>query len=108
MKTEKTKSRASDSAGAFAPGTQATDFRLPTTPDQFVSLSDFHGAPIVLVFYPAEWSPVGNDQVVLYDELLPEFCDDQASFLGMSVDGVWCHLAFARDWKLRFHRAGRL
>lgn len=86
----------------LAPGTQAPDFRLPTTPDQFVSLTDFRGSPVILAFYPADWSPVCGDQMALYNELLPEFRRYRAVLLGVSVDGVWCHLAFAKDRKLHF------
>jgi peroxiredoxin len=84
------------------PGTPAPDFRLHSTPDQTVSLSEFRGRPVVLCFYPADWSPVCGDQLVLYNELMPEFRRHNASVLGLSVDGAWCHLAFARDRKLRF------
>ncbi len=87
---------------ALAPGTQAPDFTLHTTPDQCVSLSDFRGQPIILCFYPADWSPVCGDQVVLYNEVLAEFKRHQAALVGISVDGVWCHMAFARDRKLQF------
>jgi peroxiredoxin len=94
--------RAHNPNTALGPGTVAPDFRLRTTPDQFVSLSEFRGAPVILCFYPADWSPVCGDQVVLYNELLSEFRRFNASLLGISVDGVWCHLAFAKDRKLRF------
>lgn len=88
---------------ALQVGTAAPDFTLHTTPDQTVSLTDFRGRPVILMFYPADWSPVCGDQVVLYNELLPEFRrHDEAALLGISVDGVWCHLAFARDRKLKF------
>lgn len=87
---------------ALEPGTEAPDFRLPSTPDQLVSLHEFRGRPVVLVFYPADWSPVCGDQTTLYNELLPEFHRLNAELLGISVDGPWCHLAFARDRKLRF------
>jgi peroxiredoxin len=82
------------------PGVQAPDFSLPTTPDQKVSLSEFRGQPVVLVFYPADWSPVCSDQLALYNELKEEFSEFDAQILGISVDGVWCHLAFAKDRKL--------
>jgi peroxiredoxin len=55
-----------------------------------------------LAFYPADWSPVCSDQMALYQELLPEFQKFNAELLGISVDGVWCHLAFAKDRNLRF------
>jgi peroxiredoxin len=83
-------------------GTPAPDFTLRTTPDQAVSLSDFRGQPVILAFYPSDWSPVCGDQMGLYNEILPEFQRLGAELLGISVDGVWCHLAFAHDRKLRF------
>ncbi len=85
---------------ALPAGTIAPDFTLPTTPDQCVSLADFRGKPVVLVFYPADWSPVCSDQLGLYNELLPEFSEFNAQILGISVDGIWCHLAFSKDRKL--------
>ena len=87
---------------ALEPGIQAPNFSLHTTPDQKVSLRDFRGRNIVLTFYPADWSPVCTDQLSVYNELLPEFRRLGAELLGFSVDGVWCHLAFAKDRKLRF------
>jgi peroxiredoxin len=82
-------------------GTIAPDFSLPSTPDQKVSLSELRGKPVVLVFYPADWSPVCSDQLGLYNELLPEFSEFDAQIIGVSVDGIWCHLAFAKDRKIR-------
>src|SRR5260221_14189224 len=79
------------------PGTPAPDFTLPVTPDQKLSLSELRGQPVVLAFYPADWSPVCGDQMALYNEILPEFRKLNAAILGISVDGVWCHAAFSRD-----------
>jgi peroxiredoxin len=87
---------------ALPAGTPAPDFTLHTTPDQAVSLSDLRGQPVILAFYPADWSPVCGDQMALYNEVLPEFQRLGAELLGISVDGVWCHIAFAHDRKLRF------
>jgi peroxiredoxin len=81
-------------------GALAPDFSLPSTPDQRVSLSELRGRPVVLVFYPADWSPVCSDQLGLYNELLPEFHEFEAQIIGISVDGIWCHLAFCKDRKL--------
>ena len=85
------------SAGTFAP-----DFKLQATPDQSVTLSELRGNPVILAFYPADWSPVCGDQMALYNEILPEFRKHNAEILGISVDGVWCHLAFSQDRKLHF------
>lgn len=86
-----------------AHGAPASDFKLQTLPpDQFISLSELRGQPVILAFYPADWSPVCGDQVVLYNELLPEFQRFNAALLGISVDSFWSHLAFAKERKLRF------
>jgi peroxiredoxin len=84
------------------PGAEAPIFELPATPDQIVSLGEFRGRPVILAFYPEDWSPVCSDQMGLYQEVLPEFERFNAQLLGISVDGVWCHLAFARDRHIHF------
>lgn len=83
-------------------GTKAPDFSLKVTPDQKVSLSEFRGKPVVLVFYPADFSPVCSGEMTLYNEVLPEFQKHKAQLLGVSVDNVWTHLAFAKDRNLHF------
>ncbi len=93
----------SEGPGAPLPaGTPAPEFTLPSAPDQTVSLRDFRGRPVILAFYPADWSPVCGDQMALYNEVLPEFERYNARLLGISVDGVWCHAAFAANRRLRF------
>ena len=86
----------------LSPGTRAPDFTLPSGPDQRVSLADFRGTPVVLAFYPADFSPVCGDQMALYNEVIGELDKLNAQLLGISVDGVWCHAAFSADRKLRF------
>jgi thiol-disulfide isomerase/thioredoxin len=54
-------------------GTAAQYFTLRATPDQSLLLSELRGRPVVLVFYPADWSPVCNDELAIFNELLPEF-----------------------------------
>src|SRR5258705_12989401 len=92
----------SRTTGILKAGTPAPEFTLNTTPDQRVALSDFRGQPVVLAFYPADWSPVCGDQMTLYNEILPEFRKHNAALLGISVDGVWCHGAFAQARRLHF------
>jgi len=67
-----------------------------------VSLGDFRGRTVILAFYPADWSPVCSDQMALYNEILSEFKRFNAELIGISVDGIWCHLAFAHDRHLHF------
>jgi peroxiredoxin len=84
------------------PGAATPDFKLRSTPDQTVELCEFRGNPLIIAFYPADWSPVCGDQLALYNELLPEFRQHNACLVGISVDGVWCHLAYAKDRKFHF------
>ncbi|WP_029275425.1 redoxin domain-containing protein [Pedobacter borealis] len=83
--------------GAIAP-----DFELNATPDQKIKLKDFKGKNVILVFYPADWSPVCSDQMALYNEMLKYFNKYDAQIFGVSVDSVWCHLAFEENRKLHF------
>lgn len=89
-------------APLLAIGDRAPDFVLHATPNQTLSLSELRGRPVVLAFYPADWSPVCGDQLTLYNAVLPEFRRFGAQLLGISVDGVWCHAAFAAERKLHF------
>lgn len=89
-------------ASILAAGTVAPDFTLRVTPDQNLSLSELKGKPVILAFYPADWSPVCGDQLALYNEVLPEFRKYNAELMGISVDGVWCHEAYAQARKLHF------
>ena len=97
-----TNASAEDRAAPVEAGMPAPDFELRSTPDQNVSLADFRGRTTILVFYPEDWSPVCSDQLALYQQLLPEFQRFDAELLGISVDGIWSHLAFAKDRNLHF------
>lgn len=87
---------------ALKPGTIAPDFSLNSAPDRALDLHDLKGQPVILAFYPADWSPVCGDQMTLYQQVLPLFQQHHAALLGISVDGVWCHRAFAEHRKLQF------
>jgi peroxiredoxin len=91
----------STAPGMPGPGQPAPGFSLggsgedlPGAGDR-ISLDALRGAPVILAFYPADWSPVCGDQMSLYQLVWPEFARYQAALLGVSVDGVWCHRAFA-------------
>lgn len=83
-------------------GTKAPDFELHSSPDQKIKLSELKGKRVVLSFYPADWSPVCGDQMVLYNEMLKYFREKNAEVLGISVDSKWCHLAFGKERNLHF------
>src|SRR4051812_16974761 len=83
-------------------GTPAPDFSLASGPDTELRLGDLRGHPVILAFYPADWSPVCGDELALFNELLPEFRRHEAELVAISVDGVWCHRAYAEARRFRF------
>jgi peroxiredoxin len=86
----------------LSPGAAAPGFSLHVTPDQTLSLEELRGRPVILAFYPADWSPVCGDQMALYNQVLPMFHKFHAELLGISVDGAWCHKAYMEHRKLHF------
>jgi peroxiredoxin len=83
-------------------GNTAPDFHLFATPDQKLGLDELQGKRVILAFYPADWSPVCGDQMVLYNETLALFSKFNAQLIGISVDSKWCHMAFAESRNLHF------
>ena len=83
-------------------GTIGPDFELYSKPDQILRLSELRGKKIILAFYPADWSPVCGDQMVLYNEMLRFFSKHNAQVIGISVDSVWSHLAFSENHRFHF------
>jgi len=102
MPADSTDAPSPAASGPLAPGTPAPDFSLPNGPDSRLRLSDLRGQPVVLAFYPADWSPVCGDELALFNEVLDEFKRHRAVFLGISVDGVWCHRAYIAARNLHF------
>ncbi len=84
-------------AGAVAP-----DFCLPSTPNQKVCLHEFLGKNVVLIFYPADWSPVCTEQLGSVRDAMIRIKEHDVEVLGISVDNSWCHLAFQKDSKYGF------
>jgi peroxiredoxin len=90
------------STSPLSVGIPAPDFALKSTPDETVSLKEFRGRPVILAFYPADFSPVCGDEMALFNQVLPEFSRFNAQLLGISEDNIWSHLAFSQARNLRF------
>jgi len=86
----------------LAVGTPAPGFNLADAPGQQLSLADFRGQPVVLVFYPADFEPVTNNELAIFNEILPELQRHEAQVLGISADNVWSHLAYMKKRNLHF------
>jgi len=78
-------------------GEPAPDFTLPNHKGEQVSLSDFRGRRVMLVFYPTDFSPVCSDQLSIYQEVLGQIEESGVQLLGVSVDSSWTHNAFRKQ-----------
>ncbi|MCW3843155.1 redoxin domain-containing protein [Micromonospora yasonensis] len=92
-----------DPNGLITPGRPAPGFTLPATPDgREVGPGQFRGRPVVLAFYPADFTPVCGEQMTLYQAAMPELERYGAVLLGISVDSVDTHRAFAQSQGVEF------
>src|SRR3954467_7339150 len=83
-------------------GTRAPSFSLPASPDgRKISLEDLRGSTVLLIFYPADFTPVCTSELGIFNELASDFGQLDTRALGISVDSFWTHLAFAHENNLR-------
>lgn len=78
----------------IAAGTPAPDFTLRDQDGEKVSLADYRGRKVLLVFYPGDFSPVCGDQFSIYQEVKPEIAAKGVELVGISVDSFFAHKAF--------------
>ncbi|MGN6254250.1 MAG: redoxin domain-containing protein [Solirubrobacterales bacterium] len=78
----------------IAVGDQAPDFTLRDQDGEKVSLADYRGRKLMLVFYPGDFSPVCSDQLSIYQEVKPEIAEKGVELVGISVDSSFAHKAF--------------
>jgi peroxiredoxin (alkyl hydroperoxide reductase subunit C) len=78
----------------IAVGEQAPDFTLRDQDGEKVSLSDYRGRKVLLIFYPGDFSPMCGDQLSIYQEVKPEIEERGVELVGISVDSFFAHKAF--------------
>jgi peroxiredoxin len=97
-----TSRRAGRSRSLLSYGTAAPEIALPAGLGQTWHLHDLRGKMAVVAFYPADWEPVSTDQLSCYNDALPQMRSLNAELVGISVDSIWCHQAFAAHLRLGF------
>jgi peroxiredoxin len=78
----------------IAVGEQAPDFTLRDQDGEKVSLADYRGRKVLLIFYPGDFSPVCGDQLSIYQEVKPQIAERGVELVGVSVDSFFAHKAF--------------
>lgn len=88
---------------ALSVGAPAPDFTLKDQSQKDVKLSDFRGKKsVVIVFYPLDWSPICTNEHACFVNDLKSFEKLDAQVLGLSVDSVWSHRAFAEKMGIHY------
>ncbi|MBI3694651.1 MAG: peroxiredoxin [Acidobacteria bacterium] len=86
----------------IAVGQPAPDFTLKDQDQKEVKLSGLRGKNVVLAFYPLDWSPVCTKEHACFANDLKSFEGLNAQVLGISVDSVWSHKAFAETMGISY------
>ena len=88
---------------SLAVGHTAPDFTLKDQNQKEVKLSDFAGKKkVVLVFYPLDWSPTCTNEHACFVNEMKQFETLDAEVLGVSVDSVWSHKAYAEKMGIKY------
>jgi peroxiredoxin len=86
----------------IAVGQPAPEFSLKDQDQKDVKLSDYRGKNVVMIFYPLDWSPVCTNEHACFVSELKQFQTLNAQILGLSVDSVWSHKAFADKMGIQY------
>ncbi|HVY40523.1 MAG TPA: redoxin domain-containing protein [Polyangia bacterium] len=101
-------------AHGLSRGAAAPELDIPATDGSRTKLADHRGSPVVLVFYPGDFTPVCTGELGLFNELLPELQAFGAKVFAISCDSLWSHVAYAKELSLRiplltdFHPKGEV
>src|SRR5580700_3297100 len=88
---------------AISVGAAAPDFVLKDQSQKEVKLADYKGKKnVVMVFYPLDWSPVCTNEHACLVNDMKKFETLDAQVLGVSVDSVWSHKAYAEKMGIQY------
>src|SRR5580692_8491053 len=87
---------------AIAVGQSAPEFTLKDQSQKDVKLSDYRGKNVVLIFYPLDFSPICTNEHACFVNDMKQFEKLDAQVLGLSVDSVWAHKAFAEKMGIAY------
>ena len=82
-------------------GEVVPDFEAVTTHGK-IKLSDFKGKWVILFSHPADFTPVCTTEFVAFAQIYPELAKRNVQLIGLSIDSVYSHIAWARTIKEKF------
>jgi peroxiredoxin Q/BCP len=81
---------------------KAPDFTLPDSEGNPVSLKDFMGKKLLIVFYPGDETMVCTKQLCSYSSGFEDFQKLGIAIIGINMDSVESHKKFKEKYKLAF------
>ena len=83
-------------------GTQAPDFSLYNSEKQKISLGDFKGKNVLLLFFPLAFTNVCTEELCSVRDTLGDYSNSNAEVLGISVDSVFTLAKYKEENKINF------
>lgn len=80
-------------------GDKAPEFKAVTTQGEINFPGDYNGKWIILFSHPADFTPVCTSEFMTFAKLEEEFNKRNCQLVGLSVDGLYSHIAWLRTIK---------
>ena len=87
-------------------GDAAPSFKAVTTQGEINFPSDFSGKWIILFSHPADFTPVCTTEFMTFGKMAKEFEDLNCQLVGLSIDGLFSHIAWLRTIKDKIEYKG--
>ncbi|KIY23771.1 MULTISPECIES: peroxiredoxin [Mesobacillus] len=83
-------------------GDKAPKFKIETT-HGMISSEDYKGKWFILFSHPSDFTPVCTTEFIAFQEIYPELKELNTELIGLSIDSVHSHIAWARNIEENFH-----
>jgi len=99
---------AEQSAPAAMPriGDKAPAFKAVTTQGEINFPEQYAGSWVILFSHPADFTPVCTSEFMTFATLEPKFAEANCKLVGLSVDGLFSHIAWLRTIKEKIEYKG--
>lgn len=87
-------------------GEKAPEFQAVTTQGNINFPVDYKGSWVILFSHPADFTPVCTSEFMTFATMEPKFAKANCKLVGLSVDGLYSHIAWLRTIKEKIQYKG--
>ena len=87
-------------------GDKAPEFKAVTTQGEINFPSDYKGSWVILFSHPADFTPVCTSEFMTFAKMEKDFNEANCKLVGLSVDGLFSHIAWLRTIKEKIEYKG--